>query len=348
MKAFSVSSDGQFTEFHQAPFQKDHNEKLLEDWLESNPGCILEDEPVLLIGRQVATNLNGYIDLMGIDRNGDVVVIELKRDRTPREVIAQALEYASYAEKLDSRQLEKILSMYQQDESLKLEDYHREFFSLAMDESVSFNKDQRIVIVGQKITAEIRQMATFLCSKGIRVTCNEFAFFETDEKTILLTFDTVVGKAEEKAESVSSGSLPAVTEKDFLASADNNGKLLFSRILEMAKSRNMPIHWGTKGFSLNADVEGTHIAICYAYPPDSVYKQTLRTTVFSNVARKTELPADVVDSLMEQLDLIDCFTPAGQEKKCEIVRKLTEKEVDSIVEWCMHVQEEIQKYGLKK
>ena len=74
--------------------------------LETNPDGILEDGRVLIIGRQVRTDLGGVIDLLGVDRQGNVVVVELKRDRTPRDVVAQALEYAAFAARLDVDALE--------------------------------------------------------------------------------------------------------------------------------------------------------------------------------------------------------------------------------------------------
>ena len=153
---------------------------MLEKWLESNPDGILEDGGILIIGRQVSTDLGGFIDLLGLDRQGNVVVIELKRDRTPRDTIAQSLEYASSIERLDTSDLEVIFHSYLNDESLSLAEYHREYFELGAAEAVAFNKDQRIVLIGQRIIPEIRQTALFLCSKGVRVTCVEFTFFQTD------------------------------------------------------------------------------------------------------------------------------------------------------------------------
>ena len=74
--------------------------------------------PLLIIGRQVPTDLGKSIDLLGVDREGNVVVVELKRDRTPRDVVAQALEYAAFAAKLDAGALEGILGEYRPDEPL--------------------------------------------------------------------------------------------------------------------------------------------------------------------------------------------------------------------------------------
>ena len=83
MRVFRIDESGKFTEYAQAPFQVKHEEAVLESWLEENPSGILEDGDLLIIGRQVTTNLGGFIDLLGLDRQGDVVVVELNRDCTP-------------------------------------------------------------------------------------------------------------------------------------------------------------------------------------------------------------------------------------------------------------------------
>ena len=44
--------------------------------------------------------------------------------------------------------LEMILRSYLSDESLNLAEYHRDYFQLASEEAISFNKDQRIILSG--------------------------------------------------------------------------------------------------------------------------------------------------------------------------------------------------------
>ena len=64
----------------------------------------------MLIGRQEETSHGGRIDLLAIAPDGSLVLVELKRDRTPREIIAQALDYASWVEQLTP---ERIVQIYQ-------------------------------------------------------------------------------------------------------------------------------------------------------------------------------------------------------------------------------------------
>ena len=64
----------------------------LESWIASNPSII--EQGLIIIGRQVQTK-SGPLDLLALDRAGNSVIIELKRDKLPREVLAQAIDYAS-------------------------------------------------------------------------------------------------------------------------------------------------------------------------------------------------------------------------------------------------------------
>jgi RecB family endonuclease NucS len=71
-----------------------NDEQRLEDWVVKDPSILGID--VLLIGRQVTSANQGRIDLLAIDDEANLVVLELKRDKAPREIVAQALDYASW------------------------------------------------------------------------------------------------------------------------------------------------------------------------------------------------------------------------------------------------------------
>ena len=63
---------------------------------------------LLVIARQVRTASGAEIDLLCMDSSGALVVVELKRDQTPREVTAQALDYASWVKDLQEEEIKKI------------------------------------------------------------------------------------------------------------------------------------------------------------------------------------------------------------------------------------------------
>lgn len=364
MRVFGIEPDGRFREYVQTPFQVQHEEVMLEDWLEANPDGIVEDGKLLIIGRQVGTNLGGVIDLLALDRQGDVVVIELKRDRTSRDTLAQALEYVSFAQQLDIDQLETILQSELNDDSRSLVEYHQLYFELASDEAVAFNKDQRIVVVGQHVTNEIRQTSSFLRSKGVRVTCVEFSFFLASGGTRLLSQDIVVGREAPGPVRVVTRSPPPTTEEAFMRSVDENGKLVFRRLLDLAVRRGetavtsvtVPnrtgcvVRWATKGFSLNVVLRGDHVRVCGAYPPDTGYKQSIRTALREKggLLRKASVPEDVVNSLWSEAEATGLFRPVGRELKYLIDRKLSEQELTALASWCERVADTIMEYGLNE
>src|SRR5438034_9637700 len=82
-------------------FQPLETERKLEDALASDLSLV--GEGLLLIKRQVTTTSGKYVDILAVDVQGTLVVIELKRGRTPRDAVAQLLDYAAWAKNL-SRQ----------------------------------------------------------------------------------------------------------------------------------------------------------------------------------------------------------------------------------------------------
>ncbi len=350
MKLFGITSEEIFKEYIETEFQSEYQESILEDWLENNPHGIVKDGNLLIIGRQVTTNVGSFVDLLAIDKPGDIAVIELKRDRTPRDTLAQALEYASFAERLDYEQLEDIFHTYIDDESANLAQYHRDYFELAADEAAVFNKDQRIVIVGQKVTPEIRQASAFLRQKGVRVTCVEFTLFETEDGVRLLSSDIVVGKEPAKLSRISSSSLPRTSEKQFMESLDEYGKPVFERLLEFAEANAFPIHWGTKGFSLNVDLDGTHAAFCFGYPPHCVFRQSVYTALVGRggLLSKVDVSEDVAQGLLSAAQETGLFQPAGRELKCIIDRTLVEEEINLLISWCEKTAGIIKEHGLRE
>lgn len=50
----------------------------------------------MLIGRQERTAFYGFVGLLAIAPDGALVLVELKRDKTPREIVEQGLDYAAW------------------------------------------------------------------------------------------------------------------------------------------------------------------------------------------------------------------------------------------------------------
>lgn len=88
------------------------DEALLEDQVMKDISILNADW--LLIGRQVRTNYDKLIDLLAMDANGSVIIVELKRNKTPRDVVAQTVDYASWVASLSDSDIVEIYLKFAQ------------------------------------------------------------------------------------------------------------------------------------------------------------------------------------------------------------------------------------------
>ena len=128
----------------------------LESWIASNPAII--GPGLVTIGRQVATK-SGPLDLLAIDSSGNVVVIELKRDRLPREALAQAIDYASDVAEWNVDRISEICFKHT---GKSLDDLMDESFPDISLENLNVNETQRIVLAGFSIDSALERMITWL------------------------------------------------------------------------------------------------------------------------------------------------------------------------------------------
>ena len=142
-------------------------EARLEDILDgditiANPGW-------MVIGRQVDTGFGSRIDLLAIDAVGNLVLLELKRDQTPREVIAQVLEYGAWLVKLRAEDLLSIFQRY-------LERFHPERAAESLDQAFcrrfgakelpeDLNQAHELVVVASQFDATSERIVEYLAEE---------------------------------------------------------------------------------------------------------------------------------------------------------------------------------------
>ena len=133
------------------------SEQRLEDMIAEDPRMSGTD--LLIIGRQIPTGFGGFIDLLALDAEGRVHVLELKRDRTPRDVVAQALDYGSWAKDLSLEELEQI---YQDngDGETHLDKAFDEHFGGPLPDVV--NAEQQFTIVASELDPASDRIIEFL------------------------------------------------------------------------------------------------------------------------------------------------------------------------------------------
>jgi hypothetical protein len=141
-----------------------NDEQLLEKMIVAEPR-IVSDE-LMLIGRQEATGFNGRIDLLAIAPDGSLVLIELKRDRTPREVVAQALDYATWVDKLKPEDITAIYERFAPKKSL-LEDFRNQFKQPLEEDTL--NQNHQIIIVAASLDDSTERIINYLNQRDIQI-----------------------------------------------------------------------------------------------------------------------------------------------------------------------------------
>jgi hypothetical protein len=158
----------------QVPSATLNQEERLENWIEKDPAILgLE---LALVGRQVQTEFGGRIDLLAIDRQGSCVIIELKKGRSPRDVVAQLLDYASWVCDLDYDDLDRIASEHY---GKNIASLYQEAFEDALPEQL--NTTHSMVIAAAELDESSERIIGYLSEKhGLSINAVFFSFFSSD------------------------------------------------------------------------------------------------------------------------------------------------------------------------
>ena len=194
-------------------------EERLEDWLAADISAL--DPNLLVIGRQVRTDYGGSIDLLCLNSDGDTVVVELKKGRTPREVTAQALDYASWARGLSFEQLTNIADGYLgKPDSLALA-FEKWFEEPLPDE---LNRNHRSLIVAESMDASTERIVRYLSSMNVPINVATVQHFtDANGRSLLAQVYLIEPQEAEPRSRPKSKKPPRGTVDSLQAMADSNG-----------------------------------------------------------------------------------------------------------------------------
>lgn len=186
----------------------------LQEWVANNPSCLGED--LLIIQKEFSgfDETKERLDLLALDKAGNLVIIENKLDDTGKDVTWQIIKYASYCSSLTTQDIIKIYQDYlgtSVDAKTKLSD----FFENKDIEEIILNQGlntQRLILVAANFRKEVTSSVLWLLNYKIRIQCfkvtpysfNDELFLTVEQ--ILPTKDTedyaisIASKAQEEIE----------------------------------------------------------------------------------------------------------------------------------------------------
>jgi hypothetical protein len=149
------------------------DEQRLQEWLAKDRGVLGMD--LLVIGKQVATDTGGTIDLLAIDAQANLVVLDLKRDKPPHEIVAQALDHAAWVSDLSYDEIETITKGFT---GKQLWQVFNDHFGNAIPKTV--NASHSMVILASELDASSERIMLYLSKQhGVPIQVLFVALFKT-------------------------------------------------------------------------------------------------------------------------------------------------------------------------
>lgn len=185
--------------------------KHLQEWLAHEPSALGEE--LLIIQKEFDgfDDTRERLDLLALDKDGNLVIIENKLDDSGRDVVWQALKYASYCASLTKAQIVDIYQQY-------LDRYEPvtgevdllnapasasaricEFLDAPdLDElKLNLGNSQRIMLVAANFRKEVTSTVLWLLGQGISIACFKITPYSLGEQ-LLINIDQIIPTPEAK------------------------------------------------------------------------------------------------------------------------------------------------------
>lgn len=171
--------------------ERDH----LQEWIADNPDVF--DEELLIIQKEFSgfADTNERLDLLALDKQGNLVIIENKLDDSGKDVAWQALKYTSYCSSLTKDNIKSIYGEYlaKNSPNENAEENLKEFFdNRELDElDLNIGNKQRIILVAANFRKEVTSTVLWLLSYNIRVQCFRVSLYEINDR-LCLNFEQII------------------------------------------------------------------------------------------------------------------------------------------------------------
>lgn len=161
----------------------------LQEWIAKCPESLGEELLVIQKEFDGFDETRERLDLLALDKEGNVVVIENKLDDSGRDVVWQALKYASYCSSLSKSQIVEIYQSYLNRHEGGGDARGRigEFLEKEDFENVILNSgiDQRVILVAANFRREVTATVLWLLQHGIRLQCIRATAFDNGGQLFL-------------------------------------------------------------------------------------------------------------------------------------------------------------------
>lgn len=171
----------------------------IQEWVESSPDILGEE--LLIIAKEFShfDKTKERPDLIALDKKGNIVIIELKRDDSGIGVEWQAIKYASYLSRFKVSEIVdvyiKYIERYKKEDNLNEENVSQRILDFIDKDDLSLiNKNQRIILVSHRFAREVTSAVSWLIDKhevNIKVV-QLIPYYDNDKDTHYLQSNVIL------------------------------------------------------------------------------------------------------------------------------------------------------------
>lgn len=296
--------------------------KDLQEWIANNPNILGED--LLIIQKEFDgfNDTNERLDLLALDKEGNLVVIENKLDDSGRNVVWQSLKYAGYCSSLKKEDIRSIFQQYliKTGSTESAEVLITDFLNKPDFSEVQLNQDltQRIILVAKEFRKEVTNTVIWARKFGMKIQCIKVIPFIIGEQLIVDTDQIIpVKDIEDIMIGYDEKSLENIKTKEDLANCQIYRNEFWHKLLpyfntksDLFSGRNMELnqydHWlstgsGISGCPFNFIVTKNYCSVEFGLSSsEKEFNKKLYDYLFSN---KEEIEKAYGDNLLwERLD----------------------------------------------
>lgn len=175
----------------------------IQEWVAKDPSILEYDSELLIIQKEFDgfEDTNRRLDLLALDSNGNLVIIENKRDDTGTDVTWQAINYASFCSTLTKQEIVSIYRDYllRYENTSYSEEEAEQFIDDFLDsKNITYPTDsQRIILVAHNFRKEVLSAVQWLNNNGLDITCIRFTPYKFNDN-LLLDVDRILPQEEIK------------------------------------------------------------------------------------------------------------------------------------------------------
>lgn len=161
-------------------FADRHDEACIQAWADASPEIVNGGHPLISLGREIVTRHGHLIDNLFLDQDGALFVVEMKRGRTPRTVVAQVIDYAAHVSRLDWPEVDALCRDRQ---GCGVDEAFRRVFGRTLPRERT--PAHRLAILAESYDPQAMDAALYLINAGTPLVLLQFTCFRVGGRGVL-------------------------------------------------------------------------------------------------------------------------------------------------------------------